>query len=151
MWYNKGLVVCVNSETKNMLLKFFDKLEDKVRRRLSHYPIWYGILGGIGVVLFWRGVWHTTDYVMLKYINVGLYGSSIDLSQAIWWDGPLSFLIGTGLLLMIGLFVTSFIGNEIIISGLKGEQKLSEKTEKQVRKEGRTISEIKKDLDKIKR
>src|SRR3990167_3833380 len=86
------------------LIKFFDKLEDKTRYRLSKLPILYAIIGGIGIVLFWRGVWHTADYLMLRYVYVKFEGSSIDLSEAIWWDGPLSFLIGTVLLLMSGLF-----------------------------------------------
>jgi hypothetical protein len=33
------------------------------------------------------------------------------------------------------VFVSNFIGNEIIISGLKGEKKIAEKTEKEVRTE----------------
>ncbi|HLD70863.1 MAG TPA: hypothetical protein VI937_03195 [Negativicutes bacterium] len=117
------------------LIKFFDKLEDKTRYRLSKLPILYAIIGGIGIVLFWRGVWHTADYLMLRYVYVKFEGSSIDLSEAIWWDGPLSFLIGTVLLLMSGLFVSNFIGNEIIISGLRREKKLAEKTSDEVKTE----------------
>ncbi|MEO8065568.1 MAG: hypothetical protein ABI643_01785 [Candidatus Doudnabacteria bacterium] len=132
-----------------MLIKFFDKLEDKVRRRLSHYPIWYGIAGGIGVVLFWRGVWHTTDYIMLRFVYARFYDSSTNLSELIWWDGPLSIVLGSGLLLMIGLFVSNFVGNEIIISGLKGEQKLSEKTVKQLKSESEATREMRRDIKKI--
>lgn len=120
---------------------FFDRLEDSVRGHLSHFPITYAFCGGIGIVLFWRGVWHTADYLMLTLRNnIGI--SSIDLSSELWWDGPLSFLIGTFLLLISGLFVSNFIGNEIIMSGLRGEKKLSEKTETEVRTEVNAIAEI---------
>lgn len=120
---------------------FFDLLEDKVRGRLSHFPIIYGFCGGIGIVLFWRGVWHSADYLMLVLRSTsGL--SSTDLANEIWWDGPLSFVIGSLLLLMTGLFVSNFIGNEIIMSGLRGEKKLSEKTETEVRTEVSAIAEI---------
>jgi len=127
---------------------FFDKLEDNVRGYLSHYPIPYAIIGGIGVVLFWRGVWHTTDYLMLL-IRTTTPNSTIDLSQELWWDGPLSIILGTFLLLMIGLFVSNFIGNEIIISGLKGEKKVSEKTEEEVETEIGTITKIEKEVKNI--
>lgn len=127
---------------------FFDKLEDNVRGYLSHYPIPYAIIGGVGVVLFWRGVWHTTDYLMLL-IRTTAPNSTIDLSQELWWDGPLSIILGTFLLLMIGLFVSNFIGNEIIISGLKGEKKVSEKTEEEVETEIGAITKIEKEVKNI--
>ncbi len=142
------------------IYKFFDKLEDKVRGRLSHKPIIYGFIGGIGIVLFWRGVWHTADYLseILYYATFSGPGISYQI-QAPWWDGPLSFLIGSILLLATGLFVSNFIGNEIIISGLKGERKVSEKTEEELQKESelilKTINQIKEirehveEIDKI--
>ncbi len=124
---------------------FFDLLEDKVRGRLSHLPIPYAFIGGIGIVLFWRGVWHSADYLMLVLrTNSGL--SSIDLANEIWWDGPLSFAIGSLILLITGLFVSNFIGNEIIMSGLRGEKKLSEKTETEVRTEVGAIAEIREEV-----
>ncbi|MBU2082030.1 hypothetical protein KKH14_01235, partial [Patescibacteria group bacterium] len=46
---------------KNMFFRFFDKLEDKVRSRLSRRPILYAFLSGIGTVLFFRGVWMIAD------------------------------------------------------------------------------------------
>ncbi len=127
---------------------FFDKLEDIVRGRLSHKPILYAIIGGIGIVLFWRGVWHTADYLMLLLTsNLGL--STTDLSDEIWWDGPLSLVAGSFLLLISGLFVSSFIGNEIIMSGLRGEKKLSEKTEDEVKTEAHAIADIRDDTREI--
>jgi len=45
-------------EERNFFQKiyhFFDKLEDRVRGWLSHRTIFYGFIGGIGAVLFWRG------------------------------------------------------------------------------------------------
>ncbi len=127
---------------------FFDRLEDKVRGRLSHHPIPYGIVGGIGIVLFWRGVWHSADYLMLLVrTNAGL--STTDLANEIWWDGPLSLVVGAIILLISGIFVSNFIGNEIIISGLRGEKKISEKTETEVRAEVRAIAKIKDDVNAL--
>ncbi len=118
------------------IIKFFDKLEDKVRGFLSHYPIIYAFIAGIGIVLFWRGVWHTTDDLMIGQFN--------------FIDGPLSFLLGSLILLITGVFVSNFIGNEIIISGLKREKKTSEKTEQEISEEKNIICDIRRDLDELK-
>ncbi|MDO8430474.1 MAG: hypothetical protein Q7S72_00580, partial [Candidatus Taylorbacteria bacterium] len=96
-------------------VRFFDKLEDKVRGKLSHYPILYALIGGVGVVLFWRGVWHIAD--------------DIDMNSII------SIVVGTVILLMTGVFVSSFVGNRLIISGLIGEKKLTEKEEAEIETE----------------
>ena len=45
--------------------------------------------------------------------------------------------------------MSNFIGNEIIISGLRGERKLAEKTEKEVRTETGAIAEIREEIKKI--
>ena len=110
-----------------------DKIEDKVRGRLSHFPIIYAFLGGAGIIIFWRGVWHTVDFVMEYFFAVKDSISADNISHVVWWDGPLSILVGAAALLASGLFVSSFIGNEIIISGLRGEKKLTEKTEEDVK------------------
>ena len=116
------------------IVQFFDKLEDKTRRRLSHYPILYAFLGGIGVVLFWRGVWHTADDINISSIA--------------------SLIIGSIILLITGVFVSAFIGNRLIISGLIGEKKLEEKEESeieieeaQIRNLQNTLSRLEKKLD----
>ncbi|MDD5547635.1 MAG: hypothetical protein PHN74_01900 [Candidatus Pacebacteria bacterium] len=120
--------------------KFFDKLEDKIRASLSRYPILYAIIGGVGIVLFWRGIWHTAD----------LYP---------FMTGPVSIVISMIILLATGLFVSFFIGDRIYLSGLKQEKKLFEKTEKEIEeieaieKEhsglDKSMNEIKTKLEKI--
>jgi hypothetical protein len=128
--------------TRN-ILAFFDKLEDKTRAKLSRVPLLYAFLGGIGIVLFWRGVWHTTDF-LTAYI---LGETEITLFSVV--DGPLSFLVGTLVLLITGVYVSAFIGNRLIISGLSGEKKLAEKTVDEINAEEDEIKSIKKTLNKV--
>ncbi|MCL5004694.1 MAG: hypothetical protein M1170_01985 [Patescibacteria group bacterium] len=97
------------------IIKFFDKLEDKLRSKLSHYPILYALVGGTGIVLFWRGIWHLAD-------EIGLGAMA-------------SIIISLIILLMTGLFVSFFIGHYIIFSGLKQEKKIEEKEESEIRTE----------------
>lgn len=109
--------------------RFFDKLEDKTRGRLSHYPIIYAFFGGVGVVLFWRGVWHTAD----------------DLGM----DSITSLIVGSLLLLMIGVFVSAFIGNRLIISGLIGEKKLEEKEVSEIESEATQLKTLQDTLNRL--
>lgn len=125
------------------IINFFDRLEDKTRSRLSHFPILYAFLGGIGIVLFWRGVWHTTDFLT----EYALGETEISLFSLV--DGPLSFIIGTMVLLVTGVYVSAFIGNKLIITGLNGEKKLAEKTEEEIKSEEDQIMQIQKTLKKV--
>ena len=130
------------------LFHFFDRIEDRVRGWMSHRQIFYGLVGGIGIVLFWRGVWHTADYFSLVFMKRESGSATIDMAAL--WDGLLSFGIGSILLLLTGLFVSSFIGNEIIISGLKGEKKVAEKTEEEVETETTLVKDLRKEMREIK-
>jgi hypothetical protein len=67
----------------------------------------------------------------------------------VWWDGPLSVLVGFIILSIIGVFVSNFIGNEIIIAGLRGEKKFSQKVAEEERTEGGAIAEMKGELKRI--
>ncbi|HRH26657.1 MAG TPA: hypothetical protein PLZ99_00680 [Parcubacteria group bacterium] len=128
--------------TKN-IVKFFDKLEDKTRAMLSRMPILYAFVGGIGVVLFWRGVWHTTDFLTAYFLG------EEELSFANLMDGPLSFILGTVILLITGVYVSAFIGNRLIISGLSGEKKLAEKTEDEIKAEEDEIKKLQRTISKV--
>ncbi|MSR78692.1 MAG: hypothetical protein EXS59_00920 [Candidatus Taylorbacteria bacterium] len=106
------------------VLKFFDKLEDRTRQRLSVIPIVYAIIGGVAVVLFWRGVWDMAD--------------ELEAFGGLWamaFHPLVSLIISAFVLLVTGLFVSFFIGDRIILSGLKHEKKVEEKTESEVREE----------------
>jgi septal ring factor EnvC (AmiA/AmiB activator) len=66
-------------------------------------------------------------------------------------------VIVTIILLASGLFVSYFIGDTILMSGMKGEKKLADKTEREIREEElelkkiqATIKEIEKDVEQIK-
>ncbi len=111
------------------LIKFFDRLEDKVRGHLSHYPIVYALAGGIGMVLFWRGVWHTADNLKL--------GDFVSL------------VLGSTILLITGVFVSAFVGNRLIISGLRGEKKLTEKAEEEIAREENQIQNLQSTLTRL--
>jgi hypothetical protein len=119
--YNKAMI-------KKIVL-FFDKLENKIKGKLSHYPILYAFIGGTGIVLFWRGIWHLAD--------------DISMSSGI------SLVLGTVILLMTGVFVAEFIGNKLIISGLVGEKKLSEKEEGEIETEESQLKNLQNTLNKL--
>jgi hypothetical protein len=127
------------------ILTFFDKLEDYVRGHLSRFPIVYTMIGGIAIVLFWRGVWHTADILQ---------------SQGGWlgwlFYEPTNLVIVLIILLATGLFVSYFIGDTILMSGLKGEKKVTDRTERELKEEEQnvkelraTVREVKKELDEI--
>lgn len=105
------------------VLRWFDRLEDKVRGSLSHYPITYAFIAGVGIVLFWRGVWHTADAFAFM-------------------TGPVSLLIAIAILLSTGLFVSFFVGDTIIIAGIKRQKKIAEKTELEIETEKEELDDI---------
>ncbi len=113
------------------IVKFFDKLEDRIRGALSHRPIVYAFIGSVGIILLWRGIWITAD-------------------EFAFMTGPVSMIIGVVILMAIGLFVSFFIGDQILISGVKEEKRIDEKTEEEIRGEAVSLRQIKNDLNEIK-
>ena len=111
------------------IARSFDKLEGKIREKLSRYPILYAFIGGIGIVLFWRGVWHTADD-----LNLG---------------SLLSLFIGAFIMIAIGIFVSEFIGKKLIISGLVGEEKIAEKEEAEIETEETQLKNLQNTLTRL--
>ena len=112
------------------IVKFFDRLEDKIRHRLSKRPLLYALIGGVGIVLFWRGVW--------------------DLSGM--FIGPwTALIISIVIMLLTGTFVSFFIGEQIILSGIMKEKRTDEKTEQEIQKEEVELYRIGEDLETIKK
>jgi hypothetical protein len=64
-------------------------------------------------------------------------------------NSVLSTIIGLVILLMTGVFVSAFVGNRLILSGLLGEKKLVEKTEEEIETEESQIKDIRKTLNKV--
>jgi hypothetical protein len=117
------------------IITFFDRLEDKIRGRLSEHPIIYAFFASTGVVLVWRGIWHTADVTPILE------------------NGLVSIAVGSLILLITGVYVSAFIGNSVIMTGLRREKKLAEKTKEEIEKdmtmEKGSFSEIKKTLAHI--
>lgn len=109
---------------RKRMYRFFDKFEDRVRARLSRTPIFYAIVGGTAIVLFWRGVWEFATELQ-----------ALGGAWAVAFSPLGSIVISVAVLLATGLFVSFFIGERIILSGLKREKKIEEKTEAEVRQE----------------
>ena len=111
------------------VVKFSEKIELNIRAKLSRYPFLYAFLGGVGIVLFWRGVWHIADD-----INLG---------------NSASLILGIMILVAIGTFVSEFIGNKLIISGLVGEKKLEEKEVEEIETEEIQIKNLQNTLNRL--
>lgn len=112
------------------VLNFFDKLEDKVRAALSRRPIVYALIGGTSIVLFWRGIWMVADTIP-------------------WLTGPVSIIISVGIMLLTGLFVSFFIGDTIIISGLKRGKRVDEKVVSELKTESEILVGMQNQLNAI--
>jgi hypothetical protein len=123
------LVYYLTNIMMNNIIKFFDRLEIRIRGKLSHYPILYAFIGGVGIVLFWRGVWHTADDMNMSSI--------------------LSLIIGFIVLVVAGVFVAEFIGNKLIISGLVGEKKIETKEEGEIETEETQLRNLQNTLNRV--
>jgi low affinity Fe/Cu permease len=80
------------------VIRFFDVIEDRVHALLARHPVLYAMIGSIGIILLWRGIWGLADEYHMS--------------------NGLSIVIGTAILLATGLFVSFFVGEGIIISGI---------------------------------
>jgi hypothetical protein len=113
------------------IIKFFDKLEDRIRGRLSMRPIIYALIGGVCMVTFWRGIWHTGDILMAKGGILGF----------IFYE-PITIIWTTIIMLLIGVFASFFVGESIVLSGLKHDKKVYEKTAEEVAEEEGEIVDV---------
>ena len=99
---------------------FFDKLEDHIRGKLSRHPVAYSLIGGTALIVFWYGV----DIII----------SSVPFFNTLA-GGVVLVVVSLCVLLMIGILVSFFIGDTVIISGLRHEKKVVEKTEDEIKEE----------------
>ncbi len=116
------------------IINFFDKLEDHVRAKLSHYPVIYSLIGGICLVVFWQGV--------------SVVAGSVPFLNTLSGGLVLTFF-STSILLLTGLFVSFFIGDTIIISGINKEKKITEKEEEELVIESKMMAKMNKKIEEI--
>jgi hypothetical protein len=128
-------------------MQFLKSLAKKLRAMLRRHPLIYAFVGGVGVVLFWRGVWHFTDFLALILFPSSDQVTTIDWTTGI--DSSLSLVIGTLLLLLTGLFVSEFLTGQVLMTDIKEEERLVKTTEKDIAKESSEFSPIEKDLQHI--
>ena len=112
------------------IFKFFDVLEDKIRFSLSKRPILYGLISGIGVVFFFRGVWLVAD-------------------EFLFMTGPVTLITSVVILLLSGAFVEHFISEKIIASGIKQEKKFVEKEAAEIHAETSMLRNVQKNIQQL--
>jgi len=115
------------------LISFFDEFEDRTRSRLSRTPVLYAIIGGFGIALFWYSV--TELATAVTFMNQ--------------WHALPWFIVSLILLLSSGIFVSYFVGDQIIISGLRGEKKIIEKTEAEISAEESQLEGLFQKVDRL--
>lgn len=118
---------------------FLGRFEEKMRRHLTGHPVIFTLVGGVATVLFWRGVWHTAD----------------SLSARGGWLGwlfyePVSLVLALLVLLATGLFVSFFIGDIMLLSGLKQEKRLAAEVKKEVEAEETEVTSLQSAIAELK-
>ncbi len=129
----------------SFVFNFFDKLEDHVRGALSLHVLIYAFIGGTGLVLFWRGVWHVADVL-----------ESLDGITMLIFSPMGSLILGSTILLSTGLFVSVFVGDSIIMSGIKKDKKVIDRTISEVESEKSEVEqtlalllEVKREVERL--
>lgn len=78
-------------------------VEEKARKFFERIPFIQAFLAGVGVIIFWRGIWEWLDQNNVSPL--------------------VSVIIGTGILAGVGVFVQTFLGNTIIIREVRHEER----------------------------
>lgn len=114
----------------------FLSIESRARKYFERFPFIHAFLAGVGVILFWRGIWEVADRYHLHPI--------------------ISIVAGVIILVGIGLFIHTFIGNAIIIKNVKHEINIEKENrkdfsvfEKDIAKEEITLFHLSQKLDKL--
>ena len=109
--------------------------EENARLYFEKTPFVQAFLSGIGVIIFWRGIWEWLDMNQVSPFT--------------------SVVVGSLLLLCVGVFVQTFIGNTIIIKNVKQEERIEKKTMKDVEgeanKEEVTLATLSAKIDELAR
>jgi hypothetical protein len=123
---------------KKYIFPFFDQFEDKTRSWLSRRPKLYAFLAGAAIVMLWRAIWHTADILEA-------YGGVVGFL----FTPPVTLVTSTLVLLGSGLFVSFFVGDAIIMSGLRKEKKFVDHAQEEMDKEEKELHHMERLLDRM--
>lgn len=122
----------------NRLYNYLKHLGKKLRKGLTKRPVLYTLIGSFATVLFWRGVWHTTD---LLEAQGGVFGFLFSAHG--------SLILSAAILIVTGLFVSFFVGDVVILAGMSKEQKLLEKAEKKIEEDSVELKRVEALLERV--
>ena len=112
---------------------FFLNIEERARLFFERVPFIQAFLAGVGVIIFWRGIWEWLDQSGVTPLA--------------------SVILGSLILGSVGVFVQTFIGNTIIIREVKqeekNEKKAVQKMEVEVGSEEATLAGLSARLDTL--
>jgi hypothetical protein len=118
----------MNEITKKLL-----RTEEGARKFFEKVPFIHAFLAGVGVIIFWRGVWELFDQIGITPVQ--------------------SIIMGVVLLGGIGVFIQTFLGNTIIIKDVakkeKSETKLIKEVESEVSGEEITLKQLAEKIDRL--
>ena len=100
------------------ITNFLLRIENNARAFFEQVPFIQAFLAGVGVIIFWRGVWEWLDLMGVTPL--------------------ISVLLGSLILGGVGVFLQTFIGNTIIIKNAKQEEKVEKKVLKAIEGEEET-------------
>ena len=126
---------------------FLKNIGKKLQRALRRHPLIYAFVGGVGIVLFWRGIWYLTDFFVFVLLVPRNQASPIDWSGGV--DGGVSLILGVVLLLSTGLFVSEFLSGQVLMADVKEEEKLTKEAERGIKKESSELPSIEEGLRHI--
>jgi hypothetical protein len=89
-------------------------------------------------------VWHVAD--RLEENSVTYFGEKIGNIVSVMASDFGTLIIGAIIMIFTGLFVSEFVDDEIIISGIKKEKKSIDRTEEEIMKEEMKEEEMVKNL-----
>jgi hypothetical protein len=99
----------------SFITDFFLNIEEKARKAFERVPFLQAFIAGIGVIIFWRGVWEFLDASGVSPVA--------------------SIILGILLLGSVGVFIQTFIGNTIIIRNAKKEEKVEKRVLEKIKGE----------------
>lgn len=113
------------------ITKVLLNIEERARVFFGNIPFIQAFLAGVGVIIFWRGIWEWLDQSGVSPLE--------------------SVIIGTVILGGIGVFLQTFIGNTIIIRNVEKEEQQEKKVFKKIEGEEEieeiTLSALSKKID----